>query len=278
VSGLEVFGNGEFEIEAEQHPVDGFRVHGANLARYLGFRDAQSMVRNVPAGEKGYTLVRTPAGDVEAIYVTEAGFYRILGQRQAPRVKDEAARQTVQRFQDWVYGVLIPGWRKGRIPQQRQPETVALPNARELALMVIEAEDAKALLEAQVAELQPAAEAWRGLAEAGGAYQVGDAAKILCNAGHQMGRQRLFDYLGDLGWTFRGKSIDGTSKGPWHANQRRVDDKLLVEVPMKRPARDEAGTVIGGQVAPAQIRITVKGIEKLHGLLSRELLALPASK
>jgi anti-repressor protein len=272
VSGLEVFGNGEFEIEAEQHPVDGFRVHGANLARYLGFRDAQSMVRNVPAGEKGYTLVRTPSGDVEAIYVTEAGFYRILGQRQAPRVKDEAARQTVQRFQDWVYGVLIPGWRQGRIPKQRQPETVALPTTRELALMVIEAEDAKAALEAQVAELQPAADAWNEVAAADGSVLVGDASKMLQNAGIDTGPVRLFKQMETLGWVYRWTSPDEEAHGPWKAKQDQIECGRLMEVPTTYVHPNTKVRTVGNP----QIRVTMKGVEKLHDLMGRKRLALPA--
>lgn len=45
-------------------------------------------------------------------YLTEAGFYRALGQRQAARIADAELRERVERFQSWTYGIVLPQIRK----------------------------------------------------------------------------------------------------------------------------------------------------------------------
>ena len=87
---------------------ESFIVEAPGLARSLGSRDALTMLRSVPDEEKGYALARTPGGEQEIWHVTEAGFYRVLGQRQAARIKDPKVRSMVERFQSWVFGVVLP--------------------------------------------------------------------------------------------------------------------------------------------------------------------------
>ncbi len=57
------YGDAEFELSVEPHPVDGFRVFGSHLARALGFRDAFRLMESIPDGEKGYTTACTPGGE-----------------------------------------------------------------------------------------------------------------------------------------------------------------------------------------------------------------------
>ncbi|MFC8531863.1 Bro-N domain-containing protein [Nocardia sp. NPDC057227] len=106
------FDNGEFHLEIHPHDEDGLRIYAPGLARALGFREAYDLLRSIPMEEKGSELVRTLGGEQQVGYVTEAGFYRVLGQRQASRIVDEAARASVQRFQSWVYGEVLPTIRK----------------------------------------------------------------------------------------------------------------------------------------------------------------------
>lgn len=105
------FRNEEFELTVTPDG-DSFRVHAPGLARALGFRQALDMTRTIPDSEKGYELVRTPGGEQRIGYVTEAGFYRCLGQRQAARIKDANVRAQVERFQSWVYGEVLPSIRR----------------------------------------------------------------------------------------------------------------------------------------------------------------------
>jgi prophage antirepressor-like protein len=108
---IQVFETPEFQLRVGPDG-ESFRVEGPGLARALGFRDAYVLVRSIPEAEKGYTLTRTPGGEQKTWFVTEAGFYRAVGQRQVSRIKDPAARDRVARFQAWVYGEVLPSIRR----------------------------------------------------------------------------------------------------------------------------------------------------------------------
>lgn len=105
------FGNGEFDVSGEQRG-DSFIVYAPGLARGLGFRDAPTMLRHVDDRCKGYVLARTPGGDQQVWYVTEGGFYRVVGQRLLSRIKDKGARAAVERFQSWVFDEVLPQIRR----------------------------------------------------------------------------------------------------------------------------------------------------------------------
>lgn len=118
---IEMFSNGEFQLQVT--PVgDTFKVQAPGLARALSFAKARDMVRSLPDDEKGVELARTPGGDQEIWYVTEPGLYRVLGQRQASRVKDPDMKATVERFQRWLFHEVLPEIRKTggyQFPTQR---------------------------------------------------------------------------------------------------------------------------------------------------------------
>ena len=103
--------NHEFNLDIRQAG-DTFHVLAPHLAKSLGFREAFDLLRSIPDAEKGSELVRTPGGEQRVGYVTEAGFYRALGQRQASRIADEALRAQVERFQSWVYAEVLPSIRR----------------------------------------------------------------------------------------------------------------------------------------------------------------------
>lgn len=120
MSEIQPFSNGEFSLFVTPHDIDGFRVSAPELARALGFRDAYRLLESIPEAEKGYTTACTPGGEQRVSYLTEAGFYRALGQRQAARITDEMVRRLVERFQTWVYRDVLPALRRGEIaPVQR---------------------------------------------------------------------------------------------------------------------------------------------------------------
>ncbi|MBB4931784.1 prophage antirepressor-like protein [Lipingzhangella halophila] len=108
---LQLFTNGEFDLRVAPDG-DSFTVEAPELSRALGFRESYNMLRSVPDAEKGSSLVRTPGGGQQVWHVTEPGFYRILGQRQASRIKEAEIREQVVRFQDWVYREVLPAIRR----------------------------------------------------------------------------------------------------------------------------------------------------------------------
>lgn len=108
MSNLIPFANDEFELTIEPHEVDGFHVRAPGLASALGFAAAKDMLRSIPDDEKGWETAPTLGGDQRIGYLTEAGFYRALGQRQTARITDPEVRAAVERFQTWVYHDVLP--------------------------------------------------------------------------------------------------------------------------------------------------------------------------
>lgn len=136
---------------------------------------------------------------------------------------------------------------------------VAPTGANLLALAVIEAQQMLEASARQVAELTPRAEAWDELASATGDYEVADAAKMLARAGVETGRQRLFGQLSGLGWIYRAPS------GKWKARQSAVDAGYLAEKPQSHH-HPRTGELV---LDPPQVRVTVRGLERLRVRLGR---------
>jgi len=112
-------------------------------------------------------------------------------------------------------------------------------------------------------ELTPKAEAWDTLAGAKGDYSVEEAAKMLSRDEQiSIGRNRLFNFMGELGWIYRwGK------RQSWHAYQPQVDNGRLV----LRIASAFQNQKTGEMELPAPtIRITAKGVEVLRTQLLKQ--------
>lgn len=108
---IERFANSEFDIEVLPRG-DTFIALAPGLAKGLGYRDAYRLVESLPAEEKGYTLTCTPGGEQQVWYVTEPGFYRVIGQRQISRIRDDFIRDQVDRFQHWIFHDVLPQLRR----------------------------------------------------------------------------------------------------------------------------------------------------------------------
>lgn len=195
------------------------------------------------------TLISNEGRQVNA--VNEAGLYSIiLGSR-----KPEA-----RAFKRWVTHEVLPTIRKTGSYQ-------APTGTNLLALAVIEAQQMLEASARQVAELTPRAEAWDELASATGDYEVADAAKMLARAGVETGRQRLFGQLRDLGWVYRAPS------GKWKARQSAVDAGYLTEKPQSHH-HPRTGELV---LDPPQVRVTVRGLERLRVRLGRVVAMEAAS-
>jgi prophage antirepressor-like protein len=241
MNALTPFTNGEFRLFVEQHPADGFHVQAPSLARALGFRDATDLLRSIPDEEKGSELVRTPGGEQMCGYLTEAGFYRALGQRQAARVSDETVRVQVERFQNWVYREVLPSLRTaGRYDVPADFATaleLAAKQAREIAAQ-----------RAELSIVKPQAEAWTTLADTGADYSVREAAYILNrDPSINTGQVRLFALLRE--WR-----VIGPGNKPYANHAKHVTLR-----PQTR--RSPMGERIP---AAPQVRVTVEGLAYLH--------------
>lgn len=154
--------------------------------------------------------------------------------------------------------------------QTRRQEVapVQVPTGAELiALAVVEAQAMLAAKDEKIKELTPRADAWDELASADGDYEVADAAKILARGGVETGRQRLFGQLEELGWIYRG------AHGKWTAYQSAVDAGYLVEKPQSHH-HPRTGELV---LDPPQVRVTLRGIERLRVRIPSRKLGLVAA-
>ena len=252
--------NHEFNLDIRQAG-DTFHVLAPHLAKSLGFREAFDLLRSIPDAEKGSELVRTPGGEQRVGYVTEAGFYRALGQRQASRIADEALRAQVERFQSWVYAEVLPSIRRhgGYLTPEATEAALTDPDfIIHMATTIKEERARRALAEERAAELAAPAAAWDVMVAASGDYAVADAAKMLSrDPAIEIGRDRLFTWMSDAGWIYRHQ---GRRPG-WRARQSQVDCGRLVE---KANAAFQNRTTGEMESALPTIRITPKGLGELH--------------
>ena len=230
---LATFSNSEFEINLIQ---DGeqFKVAAPGLARALGFREAHDLLRSVPGPEKGSELVRTPGGDQRVGYVTEPGFYRVMGQRQPSRIKDPEIRLRVERFQSWVYSEVLPSIRRHGTYMTGETIEQVLQDPDTLIQLATQLKDERAAREAserrvkEIEELRAAEEPKRRFADAVASAKnsmlIGEFAKILRANGVPMGQQRLFQWLRDQGLLCRQRG------GLWNTPTQRAMDLGLFDV------------------------------------------------
>lgn len=192
--------------------------------------------------------------------INEPGLYSLILRSRKPEAK---------AFKRWVTHEVLPAIRTTGSYSATAEATVAAISRRELAVMVVEAEDRASAAEQQLAVATPKADAWDHLASAVGDYSVADAAKILSR--HpliQVGQSRLFTLLSGFGWTYR-RQVDNR----WTVYQRAVDCGWVTELASSHYHPRTGELVLD---AP-QVRITAKGLESLHRRLTGVQTAIAAA-
>jgi anti-repressor protein len=222
----------------------------ADVCGILSLGRTHDAVRGLDDDERGTDTIRTPGGDQDVTVINEPGLYSLILRSRKPEAK---------AFKRWVTHEVLPAIRKtGRY--EVAPASVASIGRRELAQMVIEAEDRASLAEQALAEVAPAAEAWNHLATATGDYAVADAAKILSR--HPLitiGRDRLFTVLARERWIYR-RQLDQR----WAVLQYAVDRGWLSELASSH-YHPRSGELV---LDPPQVRVTVKGLAELQKRLT----------
>lgn len=210
----------------------------ADVAKILGYRMASDMTRRLDDDDRGTRSVRTPSGDQSMTVVTEPGLYSAILGSQIPGARD---------FKRWVTHEVLPTIH--RTGSYGVP-SLDLERMDDVALIL----QAGAAALARVQELEAPAAAFQALADSSGDYALRDAAQILDrDPAIRTGQNRLGAYLRQIGWVDR-KSV------PY---QSRVDQGLICS-----RARHYDHPRTGERVLAApQLRITAKGLGKLHALL-----------
>lgn len=211
----------------------------ADLATVLDIASVARLASRLDEGVRRTHPLQTPGGIQQMTVVNEPGMYEVVIRSDKPEAVS---------FRRWITGEVLPTIRKtGSYSAPKSLEERTLELVGELHSKVQEQA-------AQIAELEPAANAWGELASADGDYEVADAAKMLARAGVETGRQRLFSQLADMRWIFRG------AHGKWAAYQSAVDAGYLAERPQSHH-HPRTGELV---LDPPQVRVTVRGLERLR--------------
>lgn len=220
----------------------------ADVCGALGIADTRKSVSYLDEDERTTSPVTDSLGREQQTYiVNEPGLYSLILRSRKPEAK---------AFKRWITHEVLPTLRK------TGSYSVHEVSRKDLALMVIQAEEEKEALASRVRELEPAAQSWTVLAAADGDFSVGDAAKILARDPRiQTGPRRLFTMLITMRWAYR-QQADNRPR----AMQYAVERGWLSELPQSHN-HPETGELV---LDPPQVRVTVKGLHELHKRLGGE--------
>lgn len=167
----------------------------SDIAKALGYRDAEKMTRRLDDDEKGTRLVGTHGGEQRMTVITEAGMYSaILGS------KVDGAK----RFKRWVTHDVLPAIRRdGGYMVARDGDTPQETMARALLIAQETIDRKDSTIAAQqdtIRELAPKAAFYDAVGDSDGKMSVADFSKALRQAGIHMGQNRLFTWFRDNGY------------------------------------------------------------------------------
>lgn len=227
----------------------------ADLCRVLAIVAPARLAARLDEGVRQTHTLQTAGGPQQMTIVSEPGMYEVVIRSDKP----EAAK-----FRRWITTEVLPAIRKTGTYSRYPAQPTELPSKRQLAQMVIDAEDraeaetrARVEAESRAKELAIPASAWSHMADSTGDYAVDDAAKVLSrDPAINIGRGRLFSFMAAEGWIFRDKS---TSR--WKAYQTQVDTGRLVEKLGSPYLHEPTGEM---KLPAPTIRITAKGLAELH--------------
>lgn len=169
-----------------------------DVAKALGYRDAEKMTRRLDDDEKGTRSVGTPGGEQRVSVITEAGLYSAVLRAKIPGARE---------FKRWVTHDVLPAIRRTGGYMVARDETPEQTMARALLIaqetidrsnkaLRFEQERNAALLE-QNGKLVPKAQFYDNLMDSDGLLSVRDAAKILKSYDPTMSEKRLRQSLRD---------------------------------------------------------------------------------
>ena len=199
---VQVFENSEFgKIRATRGKDGEPMLVASDVAKVLGYREAEKLTRLLDEDEKGTQILGTPGGSQTVSIITEAGFYRAVMTRRSKFVKDDEARKRVVAFQRWVTHEVLPALRRDGGYMVARDETPEQTMARAVLL----AQQTIDRQKSRIAELEPKALFADAVAASDGTCLVGELAKMMRQNGVDVGQNRLFamlredGYLGNVG-------------------------------------------------------------------------------
>lgn len=250
----------EFEGNKVRALADGDEVMfvASDIAKILGYRDAEKLTRTLDDEEKGTRPIGTHGGTQTMTVISEPGLYKAILQRQTGRMEVEVTREFVKRFQRWVTHEVLPSIRRtgGYIPAgDADSDEDIMARAVLVAQKTIERKNQQLQAkDAQIRELEPKAQALDDFTNVEDRLLVRDAAKVLSNAGTPIKEKQLREWMADHNWIFK-------SGGSWRATAAHCTAGHLVMVMSQKHGVKDDGMEFA---FPPTVRITRKGLALLH--------------
>lgn len=243
----------------EDHEVRVLDINGepwfvlADLCKVLGVRNSRMAATRLDEADVRRADISSSGQRRAMTIVAESGMYDLVVRSDSPAAKP---------FRRWVTHEVLPAIRRtGIYAVDPQPQ---LSGKELLAAAVLEAAETIKQHEATIAQQAedlakalPKANTWDALCSGRGDHSITDAAKLLSSTGIATGPRKLHKQLQDLGW------IHKNQRDKWVANQDKLNTGLLAE--KVRHYIDDDGVSV---LATPQVRVTPKGLEKLHELLT----------
>lgn len=209
----------------------------ADLCAVLEISNSRMVAQRLDEASVSQTYISSGGQQRQVTIVNESGMYEVVIRSDKP----EAVT-----FRRWLTGEVLPQIR--RTGSYGQP---ALTGPELMARALIEADSTIKAQAQKIGELEGPANSWEKLASVEGDLSVKDAAHILTrDHGIKIGQNRLFQWMRDKKW------IDGFNR-PY---QHRVEQGLLTE----RIRSFTIQRTNGEMLAPPQLRVTTKGLQRLH--------------
>lgn len=186
----------------------------SDIAKILGYRDAEKLTRTLDDEEKGTRPIGTLGGTQTMTVISEPGLYKAILQRQTGRMEVEVTREFVKRFQRWVTHEVLPQIRRtgGYIPTDAGDDDMTiLAKAVMIGQRTMEAQKRRIAAQSEhIKALEPKARFADAVAASDGTCLIGELAKMLRQNGLDIGQNRLFEILrqdGYLGKTGSNRNV-----------------------------------------------------------------------
>lgn len=212
---------------------------GKDICDRLGYANAaDAMNKHCKGVAKRYPL-QTSGGLQEVRVLSEPDVLRLIVRSKLPEAEE---------FERWVFEEVLPAIRKAGgymvAAPEETPEELAL---RAMTILQATVERQKA----QLAIVQPKAEAHDRIAGADGSLSITEAAKAL-----QVRPKDLFDWLSHNGWIYKRPGSSNWLGYQSHSTNGDLEHKVTTVL---RPD--------GSEKVSEQVRVTPKGLAKLAKLM-----------
>ena len=226
----------------------------ADLCRVLNIREVSIVRRRLDDALCLTHPITDSFGRIQqATIVSEAGMYEVVIRSDKP----EAAQ-----FRRWITTEVLPAIRKhgGYLTLEATEAALTDPDfiirlatsLKEERAIRAEAEALAEERRARLAMVEPKALAFDRWLSSNVNYSVETVAKAIAASGVPMGRQRLFAYMADLGWIYRG------DRSMWTPYQSQLETGRLA-VKLAAVTNDRTGELF----STTTVRITPKGARDL---------------